>query len=66
MERVEACPCCPNGCGKELVYKDFLYQAQGTYYKKWIKVHCGKRVEPTEKELVELYGPDKENDDERW
>lgn len=51
-------PCCPLGCERELVYKDYLYQAQATWYKKFIKEKCGKSraPEPTEKELQPYVG----------
>jgi len=65
-------PCCPEGCEKELVYKDWLFESQKTYYKKWIKVHCGKWVEPTEAELRKFAeeedddGDDGDEGDTRW
>lgn len=55
-ERVK--PCCPLGCERELLYKDYLFTAQRTYYKKHLKKVCGvhRPPEPTENELKPLMG----------
>ena len=65
-EAVKRCPCCEGGCTKELVYKDFLYQAQGTYYKKHLKKVCGVRrpPDPDEKELVNFMKEIEEEEEE--
>mgnify|MGYP001090451894 CR=1 FL=1 len=57
QERVDVCPCCPGGCEEELVYKDWIFQSQATYYKKILKKHCGVRhpPDPGEKELEKMY-----------
>lgn len=65
QERVK--PCCPARCEKELVYKDWLFESQRNYYKKWIKLHCGKWIEPTEAELRKFAeDEDDDGDDEGW
>lgn len=65
-------PCCPEGCEKRLAYKDWRYESQTAYYKKWIKLHCGKWIEPTDAELKAFAeeedddGDDGDDEDTRW
>lgn len=66
LERVEMCPCCPNGCDKELIYKDYLLQSQATYYRMILKKHCGVRrpPDPDEEELKSFAEQIEEEEDE--
>lgn len=65
-ERVAVCPCCPNGCDRELIYKDYLLQSQATYYKKHLKKVCGVKrpPDPDEKELKKFMDEMDEEEDE--
>lgn len=59
-------PCCPLGCERELVYKDYLFQAQATYYKKHLKKVCGVKrpPDPDEKELKKFAKEEMEDEED--
>lgn len=66
QEQLDACPCCPGGCEKELIYKDYLFQSQATYYRMILKKHCGMRrpPDPDEKEIKSFAEKIEEEDEE--
>lgn len=65
-ERVK--PCCPMGCERELIHKDWLFQSQATYYKQHLKKVCGVRrpPDPDEKELKKFMAAVEDEEEEVW
>lgn len=65
-ERVK--PCCPDGCEKELAYREYLFQSQRNYFRKQLKDRCGVHHPPApdDDELVDFSQQIEEEDEEEF